>query len=151
MYDVWCCITWSQITFTQVCPVTSKSIIHFILKIQYKSIAWTNSLLCCSLLKFYVRYISHDTFHRVIPESPRWLISRGRIPEAQVVIRKMASVNGVELPEEMLKKITVDENVQAVRVTQMFKTPYLLFVTVIIFFNWWDIILRHKWCTGRLK
>ncbi|XP_067674869.1 organic cation transporter protein-like [Haliotis asinina] len=94
--------------------------------------SWQTLQLCISVpTALYILY------YWVIPESPRWLISRGRIPEAQVVIRKMASVNGVELPEVMLEKITVDDdNVKAVRVTQMFTTPWLLFVTVIIFFNW---------------
>ncbi|XP_067674157.1 organic cation transporter protein-like [Haliotis asinina] len=108
---------------------------------------WCMGLFTLGLLAYFIRSwhtlqlcisiptVLYVLYYWVVPESPRWLISRGRIPEAQVVIRKMASVNGVEVPEEMLKKIAV-EDVQAVWVTQMFTTPYLLFITVIIFFNW---------------
>ncbi len=51
--------------------------------------------------------------HRLIPESPRWLYSKGRKEEADAIIRKMAHYNGRVVPE----CIDIVESKQKVRVT----------------------------------
>uniref|UniRef100_A0A1I8HEN3 MFS domain-containing protein n=2 Tax=Macrostomum lignano TaxID=282301 RepID=A0A1I8HEN3_9PLAT len=41
-----------------------------------------------------------------LPESPRWLLALGRHSEAELVIRKAAKVNGVQLPDELKLKLS---------------------------------------------
>ena len=41
--------------------------------------------------------------YRYVLESPRWLMVESRVDEAKAVLRRVAKVNGTELPTEEIK------------------------------------------------
>lgn len=71
-----------------------------------------------------------------MPESPRWLLSVGRVKEASDVIRKMARGNGVELSEKTMSLGEVELEGGGEKIWRMLTVPVLLVRTLIIFLNW---------------
>lgn len=75
----------------------------------------------------------------VLVESPRWLILKKRYAEAEMIFRKAAYVNKVELPDDLF---TPDEDNKDERVMaregfqKLFRSKILLVRSLIIFFNW---------------
>lgn len=71
----------------------------------------------------------------LIPESPRWLLTKGKLEEADKIIQKCARVNKVTLPEGYLNKDTADTGKKE-SVLKMLTSPRLVCRTLIIYFNW---------------
>jgi hypothetical protein len=74
-------------------------------------------------------------FNRLIPESPRWLISQGRFEEAEKIIRQIAKGNNVTLTDKAFVNLEADAPPTG-RVWHLFSDRVLLVRTLIIFFNW---------------
>ncbi|XP_033741750.1 uncharacterized protein LOC117328333 [Pecten maximus] len=77
-----------------------------------------------------------------IPESPRWLISQGKIEEANKIIQKAAKVNKVTIPEKILNADSIEEP-ETGRLWHLFTSRVLLIRTLIIFFNWGVVSLVY--------
>ncbi|XP_060068380.1 organic cation transporter protein-like [Ylistrum balloti] len=72
----------------------------------------------------------------LLPESPRWLISKKRFEEAEAVLRKAERINKVKLPDNLFDKDIDEVPKPTGNFLQLFTNRILLIRTLIIFFNW---------------
>ncbi|GBM74192.1 Organic cation transporter protein, partial [Araneus ventricosus] len=81
----------------------------------------------------------------LIPESPRWLISQGRIKEAEKIVTKATKTNGNYLSniDARLKMMMETRKVHESKsesgtILDLFRTPGLWQMTLIIYFTWFS-------------
>ncbi|XP_050391200.2 organic cation transporter protein [Patella vulgata] len=110
-------------------------------------LSWVMGLFLLGLLAYFIRdwknltlvtsvpNIVFISYWWLLPESPRWLLSKGRYKEAEAIIRKAAKVNGVELPGSLFDKSSL-ESPKSIQIWKICTTPQLLKISLIVFFNW---------------
>ncbi|KAL3882125.1 hypothetical protein ACJMK2_028496 [Sinanodonta woodiana] len=76
-----------------------------------------------------------------IPESPRWLLSKGRIEEAETILHEAAKANDVTLPQKLFDKDTLSTKVPEGKLWDLFSSRVLLLRTFIICINWMVVSL----------
>ncbi|CAO2633239.1 Solute carrier family 22 member 13 [Lemmus lemmus] len=72
----------------------------------------------------------------VLPESPRWLLSKGRIEEAKQLVQKAASVNRRSLSPDLLSQLIPEKTGPSGNALDLFRHPYLRRVTLILIAVW---------------
>lgn len=55
-----------------------------------------------------VPFILLFSYYWIIPESPRWLLSKNRIDEAETIVQQMAKINGKTVPSNFLRKMEIE-------------------------------------------
>nr|XP_038938650.1 uncharacterized protein Slc22a13l1 isoform X3 [Rattus norvegicus] len=81
---------------------------------------------------------------RVLPESPRWLLSQGRTEEAKQLVQKAALVNGRPLASELLNQLVPEKTGPSGNALDLFRHPQLRKVTLILIAVWFvDSLLYY--------
>ncbi|XP_037253013.1 solute carrier family 22 member 4-like isoform X4 [Falco rusticolus] len=77
---------------------------------------------------------------RIIPESPRWLISQGRYKEAEVIIQKAAKINGVPAPAMLFDTAEMQDSKpqqqQKAILLDLFRTRNIATITIMSLLLW---------------
>lgn len=75
-------------------------------------------------------------FYCILPESPRWLLSVGRIEEAEVIVKKAAKENDRPLPENWKLHPISEGQAKKGTVFDLFSSVNMATKTLILFYAW---------------
>ncbi|XP_067929065.1 organic cation transporter protein-like [Watersipora subatra] len=80
-------------------------------------------------------------YYWLLPESARWLLTKGRIYEAEEILQNAARVNGKTLQHGVLSMLEGPKKAESPKA--LLRAPKLLIRTLIIFFNWFVISMTY--------
>lgn len=94
----------------------------------------------------------------LVPESPRWLIARGRIAEAKVIINSIADFNGRPHPNHLykleqkkkVKSLEIQEDTEALTIGVLIKSKSLFFRTAALSMQWASVTMAYYGITFAL-
>ncbi|XP_043833518.1 solute carrier family 22 member 13-like [Dromiciops gliroides] len=72
----------------------------------------------------------------VLPESPRWLLTQGKVEEAKELVQKAALINKRSVSPETLSQLAPEKAAPKGNALDMFRHPWLRKVTLILFCVW---------------
>lgn len=93
-----------------------------------------------------VPFLLYFLYLFIMPESPRWLLMKGKLEEALQVLEKMAKVNGKQFPVAFKNKLqkrvqaekdrTVKREEVSIGAFDLCRTPNMRLKTILITLNW---------------
>lgn len=93
---------------------------------------------------------------RFIPESARWLLTKGRLQEAKDLLQRASLENGVEMPNEALDTLLNNNSEDSTPDTRkpslfdLFRYPNLRRKSIVLFFNWYILVASSTASFGLL-
>ncbi|XP_051624329.1 solute carrier family 22 member 13-like [Manacus candei] len=72
----------------------------------------------------------------VLPESARWLVTKGRMEEAKKLLQKAAATNKRSLPEGLLEQLKPEKQIKSGSLLDLFRKKHLRKVTLIMSCAW---------------
>ncbi|XP_012922619.1 solute carrier family 22 member 3 isoform X2 [Heterocephalus glaber] len=87
---------------------------------------------------------------RVVPESPRWLITRKEGDKALKILRRIAKCNGKYLSPSYSEITVTDEEVSNPSILDLVRTPQMRKCTLILMFAWFTSAVVYQGLVMRL-
>lgn len=75
-------------------------------------------------------------YYWVLPESARWLVTKGKIEEAKKYLKKAASINKRTIPPELLDQLKCETQTKSGSILDLLRKKHLLKVTLIMSCAW---------------
>uniref|UniRef100_A0AAQ5XCS1 Major facilitator superfamily (MFS) profile domain-containing protein n=1 Tax=Amphiprion ocellaris TaxID=80972 RepID=A0AAQ5XCS1_AMPOC len=82
----------------------------------------------------------------LIPESPRWLLSRGRVRDAEAIIRAAAKKNKIEAPPVIfrpLQKELASEKTKAHNICDLLRSPNIRWISITLWLVWNTVTIAY--------
>ncbi|XP_013419562.1 organic cation transporter protein-like [Lingula anatina] len=92
---------------------------------------WRHLQITISALLFLLAF----TLFWCLPESPRWLLTKGRKKIAEKILRRTARINGTEFPEGLVEKVEIKKP-PSTSARALLHAPNLMIKLLLIIVNW---------------